>query len=204
VAKPNPYASLTAPTNTSCSYNINGGNYFNSGGATYHFTQGLNVFCGNTTIGGNGSSDTFDPGIYYFNGSLTFSGANVTSASGVTFVVTGAFSWTDWSGTYQMSAPTSGPTAGILVWQTCGSGGVSPGGQLIGDQIEGGSILQVSGAIYMPCGALQLSNNAALTTASGGAMSVVVDTLSVTGSASIAASAAGTSTGGAASVVLQQ
>jgi hypothetical protein len=145
------------------------------------------VFCGNTTIGGNGSSDTFAPGIYYFNGSLTFSGANVTSASGVTFVLTGAFSWTDWSGTYQMSAPTSGPTAGILVWQ-----------------IQGGSTLQVSGAIYMPCGALQLSNNAALTTASGGAMSVVVDTLSVTGSASIAASAAGTSTGGAASVVLQQ
>jgi Flp pilus assembly protein TadG len=213
-AKADPYAGLTAPTPGSCStFNLstgfpNGTNFGAWQSVPYHFTQSTNVFCGNTTIGGNGSSDTFAPGIYYVvNGSLTFYNANVTSAAGVTFVLTGTspggFFWTNNSGG-TLTAPTSGATAGILVWQTCGSGGVSPGSQLEGDVLAGGSTLQASGALYMPCGALTLSGRAQLTTASGGSMSVIAETLDVGYSASIAASASGTSTGGAISVVLQQ
>ena len=209
-AKPDPYASQTAPAAGSCStFNKstgfpNGTNFTAWQSGPYQFTQSTNVFCGNTTIGGNGTTDTFAPGIYYVvNGNLTFSNAAVTSAAGVTFVLTGsspgALSWTNYSGTYQMTAPTTGPTAGILVWQTCGSGGVSPA-----SQFEGGSTLQMSGAVYVPCGPLQLGNNAQLTTASGGSLSVIAETIDVTGSAGIAATASSTSSGGAIAVVLEQ
>jgi Putative Flp pilus-assembly TadE/G-like len=201
VAKPDPYASRTVPTYGSCNYNNASFTAWRSG--PYQFTQSQNVFCGNTTIGGNGTTDTFAPGVYYVvNGNLTFNNAGVTSASGVTFVLTGtspgAFSWTNSSGTYQMSAPISGATAGILVWQTCGSGGISPA-----SQFAGGSTLQISGAIYAPCGELQLSNNAQIVTATGGFVSVVADTIDVTGSAGIAATASSTSGNGGISVALQ-
>jgi hypothetical protein len=62
--------------------------------------------------------------------------------------------------------------------------------------------MQISGAIYTPCGALELSNNAQLTTQSGGTMTVVANTIYVTGSAGIAAVGSTSSTG--TGVVLQQ
>ena len=205
-AKPNPFASQTAPSPGSCSYPS--GTSFTAWQSTpYHFTQTQNVFCGNTTIGGNGSTDVFDPGIYYVvNGTLTFNNADVTSASGVTFVLTGStpggFKWTNYSNTpTQMSAPTSGPTAGILVWQTCGSGGSSS--SLIDDPMAGGSTLEVSGDFYLPCGELDMSNDARLVAASGATMSVIADVIHVTGSAAIAAAAGGTSGANTAVSLLQ-
>jgi hypothetical protein len=201
-AEPDPYASRSIPTYGSCNYT--NGNFTAWQSGPYQFTQSKNVFCGNTTIGGNGTTDTFAPGVYYvINGNLTFNNAQVTTASGVTFVLTGtspgAFIWTNYSGTYNMSAPTSGATAGILVWQNCGSGGISPA-----DQFAGGSTLQISGAIYTPCGELQLSNNAQIVTAAGGAMSVVANTIDVTGSAGIAATGSSAPAGGGISVALQK
>jgi hypothetical protein len=192
-AQSNPLASKTISTPTTCNYT--NGNFTAYQSTAYSFTQSANVFCGNTTIGGNSTTDTFAPGIYYVvNGNLTFNNADVTSASGVTFVLTGtspgAFSWTNYSGTYAMTAPTSGTTAGILVWQTCPSSGNAPA-----NTMAGGSTLQISGAFYAPCGALNMSNNAQITTASGGSVSVITDTLSVVGSAGIAASGSNSGSG---------
>jgi Flp pilus assembly protein TadG len=181
----NPFSALQAPTPGACNYNNASFTAWQAN--AYQFTQSANVFCGNTTIGGNGTSDTFAPGIYYVvNGTLTFNNANVTLAQGVSFVLTGsnpgAFSWTNYSGTTAMSAPTTGATAGILVWQTCAASGTAPA-----NSMAGGSTLQFTGQFYAPCGALNISNNAKLTAAPGASMGVVANTLSVVGSGAIAA-----------------
>jgi Flp pilus assembly protein TadG len=184
-AQANPFSALQAPTAGACNYNNAS---FTAWQATaYQFTQSANVFCGNTTIGGNSTSDTFAPGIYYVvNGSLTFNNADVTLATGVSFVLTGsspgAFSWTNYSGTTAMSAPTTGATAGILVWQTCPASGTAPA-----NSMAGGSTLQFTGQFYAPCGALNISNDAILKAAPGASMGVVANTISVVGSGAIVA-----------------
>jgi Flp pilus assembly protein TadG len=193
-----PNASLTLPAYGACNYTNAS---FTAWQATpYAFTQAKNVFCGNTTIGGNGTTDTFAPGIYYVvNGSLTFNNANVTSATGVTFVLTGtnpgSFSWTNYSGTYSMSAPSSGSTKGILVWMACGTNQTF--------SMQGGSTMSVSGSIYAPCAHADIGNNAQLVTASGGAMNFVMDSMYIHGSGGIYPSGT-TATASPATIALTQ
>lgn len=148
------------------------------------------VFCGNTTIGGNGATDQFAPGIYYVvNGNLTFNNSAITSANGVSFVLIGknggnpgAISWTNYSNTYTVAAPADGPTAGILFWQGCKADGTAPA-----NTMAGGSTLTMTGAFYAKCGALSLTNNIQMKAASGAAMRVVASTIYVAGSAGIQA-----------------
>ncbi|HUB14313.1 MAG TPA: hypothetical protein VMB34_20345 [Acetobacteraceae bacterium] len=201
-AEANPLANMTAPTPGACSYTNAS---FTAWKATpYAFTQSANVFCGNTTIGGNSTTDTFAAGIYYVvNGSLTFNNANITQASGVSFVLTGSspggFNWTNYSGSYAITAPTTGPTAGVAVWQTC------PGaGSAATSSMNGGSTLALGGAFYTPCGALNISNNAHLAAASGNTMGVVVNTMQVVGSGSISANAASIGSSSAGQLALIQ
>jgi Flp pilus assembly protein TadG len=200
-----PYAnSLQTPTPGACSYTNASFTAYQA--TAYQFTQANNVFCGNTTIGGNATTDTFAPGVYYVvNGNLTFNNATVTSAAGVTFVLTGsnpgAFSWTNYSNTTTtMTAPTTGATAGILVWQTCPASGSAAA-----STFAGGSTLQISGEIYTPCGALNLSNNVKLTSVAGSTVGFGVEasTLSVQGSASLSVGA-GSSSSSAAQIALLQ
>ena len=187
-AEANPLANISAPSAGACSYNNAS---FTAWQATpYAFTQSANVFCGNTTIGGNSTTDTFAPGIYYVvNGSLTFNNAVITQASGVSFVLTGtspgAFNWTNYSSSpTTITAPTTGPAAGIAIWQACPSSGSAPASTM-----NGGSTLALGGAFYAPCGALDINNDAHLSAASGNTMGVVVSTLQVVGSGAISANA---------------
>jgi hypothetical protein len=202
-AAANPFAGMTAPTPGSCSYT--NASFSASQSAPYAFTQSANVFCGNTTIGGNASTDTFAPGIYYVvNGNLTFNNAIISSASGVSFVLTGtspgALGWTNYSNTTtQITAPTTGATAGIVVWQTCPSSGTAPASTM-----AGGSTLDLSGAFYAPCGALNLSNNAVLAAISGSSLNVVAQTLSAIGSAEIEAATGSGSGGSSVTIALVQ
>lgn len=195
-----PYASLPAPSPGSCSYT--NASFTANQASPYKFTQSKNVFCGTTTIGGNNTTDTFDPGTYYVvNGDLVFNNAAITQAQGVTFVLTGstpgAFSWTNYSNAVMtMTAPTTGALAGVLVWQRCPTSGSGKA-----NSFAGGSTLQISGEFYAPCGAVNLSNNAKLATTSGGAMGVVANTIHATGSAGISAGSSGT-TNSAAQITL--
>lgn len=186
-AEADPFATtLHAPTAPACNNLTN--NFTAYRPTPYAFTQAKNVWCGNVTIGGNNSTDTFEPGVYYVvNGNLTLNNASITQAQGVSFVLTGstpgAFSWTNYSGnTTAMTAPTTGATAGVLVWQTCSGYGSAPA-----NTMAGGSTLQFTGQFYAPCGALNISNNAKLSAAPGASMGVVVSTLSVIGSGAISA-----------------
>ncbi|MBV9783502.1 MAG: hypothetical protein JO264_06745 [Acidisphaera sp.] len=202
-AETNPLASMTAPTPGSCNYTNYSATAWQSN--PYSFTQSANVFCGNTTIGGNSTTDTFAPGIYYIvNGNLTFSNADITSASGVTFVLTGStpgsLSWTNYSNTTSITAPTTGPTAGIAFWQTCPSaGGLAPANTL-----SGGGTLELSGDFYAPCGAVDANNNAQIIAAPSSSMSVIADTVYATGSAMIAASSTTSGSGSSGALALLQ
>jgi hypothetical protein len=197
-----PYSSLPPPSPGACNYTNASFTAYQS--TPYQFTQASNVFCGTTTIGGNNTTDSFAPGTYYIvNGDLVLNNASITQAQGVTFVLTGttpgAFTWTNYSNTATtMTAPTSGPLSGILVWQTCPASG-TPGAITL----AGGSTLRISGEFYAPCGALKLSNNAKLASVSGSGMGVIASTIYATGSASISANAGG-STGGSAQITLLQ
>jgi Flp pilus assembly protein TadG len=185
-----PFSTLTVPTYTnSCSTaNTNVNDTSNNNGQPYVLQPGQ--YCGTMTVGGNGSTDQFQPGTYVIvNGSLVFNNADVTLASGVQFVLTGSspgsFQWTNYSNTTAMTAPTSGTLAGILVWQTCNSSGSDSA-----NTFNGGGTLQMSGSIYTPCGQLNMNNNAKLTAASNSSFGVVAQTIYATGSASIATSTA--------------
>ncbi|HVC61982.1 MAG TPA: pilus assembly protein TadG-related protein [Acetobacteraceae bacterium] len=200
-AEADPFASLVAPTAGACNYNNAS---FTAWKATaYQFNQSANVFCGNTTIGGNGSTDMFAPGIYYVvDGSLTFDNAAITQATGVSFVLTGsapgAFSWTNYSSTpTTMTAPTTGPTAGMLVWQTCPTSGAAPA-----NSMNGGSTLQAGGQFYAPCGALDLNNDAHLVAAPDSALGVVASTMHITGSGAISANSTSSSGSAAGQIAL--
>jgi Flp pilus assembly protein TadG len=190
-----PFASLAVPSYGSCNYNNLSDTSYQS--TPYQLSPG--VYCGNTTIGGNGSTDVFAPGTYYIvNGNLTFNNAAVTTATGVSFVLTGSspgsFQWTNYSNTTTMTASTSGTLAGILIWQTCNSSSSDPA-----NNFNGGGTLQVTGSIYTPCGALDLNNNAQLQTNGSSNFGVVAQSIYATGSAGLATNT--TSSGSSSSTV---
>ena len=150
---------------------------------TPHGSPAAYVFCGNTTIGGNGSTDTFDPGIYYVvNGNLTFNNATLPSQpTGVSFVMTGntpgSFSWTNYSNTKfpLFTGPTTGPTAGVGFWMACNGSGQTA-------SFQGGSTLPVSGLMYMPCASVDVGNNAQVGAAYGMPFSIVAKSIYAHGS----------------------
>ncbi len=185
-AQADPYASMTLPSPGAYTCHTAP----NTGWAATTRQQTPGVYCGNTTFGGNGVADQFAPGIYYvMNGSLTFNNGTFLPATGVSFVLIGtnpgAFSYTNYSNTVtQLAAPSSGPTANILFWQGCTAGGTAPD-----NTMAGGSTLALTGGIYLPCGALNVSNNIRLNAASGATMRVVAKTIYAAGSAQINAAA---------------
>lgn len=207
-----PNAKLVPPA-TPSTCDANNGNYTGYSATPYTFAMHSGstpyyVFCGNTTIGGNASTVTFSPGIYYVvNGDLTFNNASVNSASGVTFLLTGSspgsFSWTNYSNTStQITAPTTGPTAGTAIWQVCNSGG----GQTT--SFQGGSTVLFSGTLYMPCSNVEAGNNAQIAATLGQSMGIISNRMYVHGSAAIrTASSSGSgnaSSGSTTSAVLTQ
>lgn len=110
------------------------------------------VYCGGIDI--TGGTVTFSPGVYFLNqGDLTLNGnASIVGTGGVTIILT--TSSNDYStvgnitinggATVNLVAPTSGATAGIAIWQ---DGRAPDSGS---DKLNGGSTMQVTGAIYLP------------------------------------------------------
>lgn len=194
-----PFATMTAPTpGSTCDYT--NGNWTNNG--TYSFNPG--VYCGTTQFGGNNSTNSFAPGIYYIkNGDLLFNNNSTTKqASGVTFVLTGTnvgkLSWANNSSTtVTFTAPTSGPTAGFVVWQTC-----PPSNTTLINQIDNNSALKMSGVLYMPCGDLQVLNNAQFAAPANGALTIVANRILASSNVSIQAASVSVS-GGANAVALK-
>jgi hypothetical protein len=196
-----PFSSITLPSaGSTCNSTTNYTAYPQGGSYTLNPT----TWCGNVTIGGNGTTDTLNPGTYFVvNGSLTFNNASITLASGVTFVLTGSspgsFNWTNYSNTTTMTAPSSGTLSGILVYQGCTSSGTAPA-----NTFNGGGTLQVSGDIYAPCGALNLNNNAQLKATSANNFGVIANTIYATGSAGLSTNTSGSTASSSGTISLLQ
>jgi Flp pilus assembly protein TadG len=112
---------------------------------------------GNVDVKGN---TTLDPGIYIINnGSFNDTGQNTVTGNGVTIILTssnpasdtGTFSVTGGGG-LNLTAPTTGPTAGIALW----ADGNLPNK---GDTFAGGTTSALVGAIYLPSHNVKFAGN---------------------------------------------
>jgi Putative Flp pilus-assembly TadE/G-like len=170
---PDPLSYLQAPSVGSCDYtNLHVGT---TKGTTY-LNHG--VYCGGIQVSGN-NPVVFNPGLYILDGGglkVTASNANI-SGTGVTFYNTqgySAYGPIALSGSNQanLSAPTSGPYAGILFYQ---DRSIPVGSK--GSTITGSSGSTFDGAIYFPTTAVSYSGSSS----SDGYTIIVGDTISVSG-----------------------
>ena len=211
----NPYASLAAPSiGSSCTpYPAPQG-----GGATVTLSPG--TYCSIDVT--NDTTINFEPGLYIIdNGNFIIdNGSTIGTAAGdntgVTFYMGGSspgcIDWENYTQTaWELSAPTSGTYAGILVYQSPSTSASNSAvsndcGALNapGDIVVGGSGLSLNGTLYMPSVNLQISNDAVLKAASGGTLSVVANTITTCGSARLDAVGNGSGGSSGTTVVLLQ
>lgn len=176
----NPLAYLKAPTPQTCaSQNNFGPGYVNLSPGTY---------CGGLTINAN-TQVNFQPGTYIItDGNFKLNGnTTILSADGVTFYLGGSTpGGIDWSGNTSsnvvMSAPTSGPYAGILVFQDPSA--------TAGNVITGNTNLALSGDLYFPSTAFQMIGNATggpttVESSPGVGLNIVANTVSLSGNATL-------------------
>lgn len=137
----------------------------------------------------------FSPGIYIIeNGSLSFNGGDVNATAnvsligqGVTFYLrSGADLKLGGSVSLSLSAPTSGPYAGILFFGSRTSAGAS-------QTVSGNSGSTLQGAVYMPSSNVTFTGSSSTT---GGCTQIVAATVTFTGNSNLKSdcSAAGTRT----------
>ena len=126
------------------------------------------------------------PGLYIVEGGLTINGGTVGSANaaaiagtGVTFLMApGSEIKLNGNVSINLTAPTSGPTSGILFFGSRSSTGMN---HIING--NAGSVLQ--GAIYTPTADIQFSGNSAGT---NGCTQVIASTITMTGNSTLKAS----------------
>jgi hypothetical protein len=141
-----PLSYLTPPTPAgSCTnLNINSSETINQG--TY---CGLNVNSGITL--------TLNAGTYIFEGGVSVDGSLVGTSGVTLYLTSGALNFNSGS-SVQLSAPTTGSLAGIVIWQASSDSG--------GMNIDTGANAEYNGAIYAPTAELTLnagSNSAGCT-----------------------------------------
>ena len=147
-----PYAGRTIPSYTGCNQSavtISSSKTFNAGSSPY-------VFCGSITASGSGTL-TFGAGVYVFNqASLITSGVWTINATNATLIFTSSTGSSIGSitasgtTTLNLSAPTTGASAGIAIWVDKKAVNSS----LV---LSGASSFSLTGAIYAPTTSLFIS-----------------------------------------------
>ena len=175
-----PLAYVAAPTVGSCAhtnFSLTGKN--GSSSSPYQLYAG--TYCGGISINGNAVLN-FNAGTYVLAGGGMSITANTTmTGTGITFyntTGTGGYGAISFNGnaTANISAPTSGPLAGILFFQDR-----SIPGSAAGSTITGNSSSTFDGAIYFATTALSFGGNSS----TSGYSIVVANQLSLSGNASI-------------------
>ena len=147
---PDPYAGLQMPSMPSFSSP-------NNWSGTIHNPTGVMAFNGDVNVTGTTS---LDPGVYMIsNGSLKSAAQYNVSGDGVTIILTspspssdtGVFSFTG-GGALNITAPTTGPTAGIALWADKNL----PNKE---DKFAGGTTGNLVGAIYLPSHDVKYAGN---------------------------------------------
>jgi Flp pilus assembly protein TadG len=141
------------------------------------------VYCGGMNLNA-GVAVTLSPGIYYIDGGdLTVNGGATLTGTGVTLVFT-KHNRNDWptatingNANINLTAPQSGPTAGIVVF---GDRQMPVGTSF---KLNGGSTQYLGGAVYIPQGAVEYAGGAATSTS---CTQIIGDTVSFVGNSSVA------------------
>ncbi len=172
---PDPYADVPMPSYSGCDQN----NF--SAKSTMTIYPG--VYCNGFSLNA-GANVTMAPGIYFIDrGSMAINGSATLSGSGVTIVFTSssganyATARIAGGATVSLSAPTSGPTAGIVLF---GDRAMPVGTNFA---LGGGSSQSLNGATYLPKGAISYAGGAS---GFDGCSQVIGDTIGFVGSANLA------------------
>jgi Flp pilus assembly protein TadG len=149
--------------------------------STVTINQG--VYCGGITLNA-GANVTLNPGVYYLDqGSLKVNGGATLRGDGVTIVFTSStghnYATADINGNanINLTAPTSGPTAGIVMF---GDRDMPTGTAF---KLDGGATQSFGGAIYLPKGAVDYAGGS---NANAQCTQIVADTISFTGNSNLA------------------
>lgn len=139
-AKPDPFAKVEAPRDRACRFSSSGDT---SLGPNRSKTFSPGVYCGKLDIKGTA---TLLPGVYVLTEGLDVGSQASITGNGVTLYVTGQYSEIkiNGGGAIDLSAPTQGPTEGILLWHDR----QADGGKAV--QINGHANVRLKGAIYAP------------------------------------------------------
>jgi hypothetical protein len=159
-ATSDPYSSLSVSTvegamSMSCAHT---GASYGSGSQT--LSPG--VYCNGLSVS-NGASVTLNPGVYYVvGGTFSLQGGVTLTGSGVTIILTGSgsnYATANISNNAKLNltAPTSGSTAGLAIW----ADGAGPTTNI--STITGGSSMNITGALYFPTQTVSFSNGASNT-----------------------------------------
>jgi hypothetical protein len=151
----NPYSAAQIPAWSGCAYGSAGNPYQVQGWQNPTLSPG--VYCGGIAMSGGGTVK-MNPGIYIINGG-TFSpqGGVTLTGTGVTIVLTGSGS--DYANVsiangvnVTLTAPTTGPTAGLVFFQDAKAptSGIS--------SFQGGASLILTGALYFPTQTVNYAN----------------------------------------------
>jgi Flp pilus assembly protein TadG len=144
-----PYAAVTMPTAGTCAAN----NSYSIG--TYTLSPG--TYCNGLSFS-NGTHATLSAGVYVISGgSFSVVGGSTVTGTGVTIVLTGSgsnFASAQISNgtTVNLTAPTTGATQGIAIFQDRQSA-ISAA-----DGLSGGTSFNITGAVYLPSQSVTYSN----------------------------------------------
>ena len=180
IAASDPLAYVQPPTVGSCAHTslkLSG----NTGSASVPYQLYPGTYCGGITVTGNAWLH-FNSGTYVLaGGGMNISANTVMTGTGVTFyntTGTGGYGPIAMAGNTaaNLSAPTSGPLAGILFYQDR-----SIPSTAAGSTITGNSTSTFDGAIYFPTTAVNFTGNSSAT----GYSIVVADRLVLSGNSSV-------------------
>jgi len=139
-----------------------------------------------------GANVTLNPGIYYLDqGSLQVNGGTSMTGSGVTLVFTSsngnnyASATINGGATVDLSAPSSGPTAGMVMF---GDPSMTAGTAF---KFEGGASQTLQGAVYLPEAAVSFAGGANTT---NGCTQLIADTINFVGNSNFAINCQGMGT----------
>jgi len=177
---PDPYVNTPNPSFSGCdAHNFS---------AKTTVTLSPGVYCGGMTLNA-GAAVTLNPGIYYLDrGSLQVNGGASLTGTGVTLVFTSsngqnyATATINGGATVNLTAPTSGPTPGIVLF---GDRNMPTG---TGFKFNGGASQYYGGAIYIPKGAIDFAGGANTST---GCTQLIGNTITFTGTSNLAINCSG-------------
>lgn len=142
---PDPYAGLPVPSGLACDFNDR---TFHSGA----HTAVPGVYCGGMDVGDH-ATVTLQPGVYVVrDGPLTMHAHSTVVGSGVTFYFYGADAVLNIRSfsTVELTAPTSGPYAGVAFAQH------APSSAGLTSTLAGGAWIRIVGALHFPTQAIDI------------------------------------------------